>query len=131
MADEQFDDGFATDFAVGQCDSWLTLEETRDRWRDANAIEDDALQDYLDVAAQQVLAYGPSRIAETIAATGCVPTHYRVAQLMQTRNLWNAIKTDPSSNYQGAEPGFTFTPFPLDWTVKAVIRPKTAVPVAR
>lgn len=124
-----FDTAYASAFGGPSypCSTWYSTVEAQDDWRDA-PHDDELLQQYLDVAAQQVIAYGPARIAETIADSGCVPLNYRMAQLMQARNLWNAAKTDPSGA-QGADPGFTFTPFPLDWSVKAVIRPKTAAPV--
>lgn len=109
--------------------TWLTLDEARDWWRDA-PLDDDLLQLYLDGAAEQVAEYGPTRVAEAIAADpNAVPERYRLAQLAQTRNLWNAVKTDPSGGI--GDEGFTFRPYPLDWTVKQIIRPQSARPVVR
>lgn len=108
--------------------AWVTIDEARDRWRDAPG-DDDYLQDLLDLAQQQVLEFGPARIATTIADDpDAVPTNYRMAQLTQARNTWNAVKSDPLSQGIGDE-GFVFRPFPMDWTVKQMIRPRRAKPV--
>ncbi|MFC5930207.1 hypothetical protein D6T64_05645 [Cryobacterium melibiosiphilum] len=56
-----------------------------------------------------------------------VPLRYKQAQLMQTRNLWNAAKSDPSG--QMGDDGFVIRPFPMDWVIKGIIRPKNPVPV--
>ncbi|HWO51556.1 MAG TPA: hypothetical protein VNN23_08165 [Ornithinibacter sp.] len=109
---------------------WLTLDEARDMWRDAPA-DDEFLQLHLDVAAMEVLAYGPQKTADAIAADpDTVPQNYRLAQLAQTKDNWNAVKIDPSSQGFGDE-GFVFTPSSMKWTVKLMIRPKRAKPVVR
>lgn len=107
---------------------WLTGDEARTRWRDAPA-DDVYLAELLEVAKAQVLAFGPKSTADAIAADPTtVPDAYRLAQLAQMRNVWNAVKTDPSSQGIGDE-GFVIRPFPMDWTVKNLIRPVRAVPV--
>lgn len=107
---------------------WLTVEEARDMWRDA-PYDDDELNLYLDVAKLQVIEYGPASTAAAIQEDPTtVSDSYRLGQLMQARNLWNAAKMDPNANI-GADQGFSFQPFPLDWTVKQLIRPKTGKPV--
>lgn len=129
----EFDSGFDNSFdptpdatpGLG----WISIDEARDWWRDA-PHDDEYLQMLLDVAGQQVLAYGPYAVRIAIEEGLAVPNHYRVAQLAQTRNIWNASKLDPSGTI-GGDPGFSFTPFPLDWTIKQIIRPKTAKPVLR
>ncbi len=128
MSGSAFSGAFSSAYGA-TCRGWLTVDEARDDWREA-PYDDAYLQRLLNVAAQQVVAWGPKRIRLAIESTGCVPEHYLQAQLMQTRDLWNAQKTDPNGA-QGAEPGFAFTPFPMDWTVKAVIRPPQAKPVVR
>lgn len=106
---------------------WPTLEQVRARWRDAPA-SDVYLWALLDVARQQVLAWGPAAIADAIRlGTIPVPTNYVAARITQARNIWNAVKTDPSTGAIGDE-GFLIRPFPLDWTVKQMIRPKRAKP---
>ena len=105
------------------CLDWFTLEEAREWWRDA-PYDDAELSTYLEVGKSQIIAYGPQLVADEIAMTGCVPENYRLGQIMQARNLWNAAKMDPAGSIGGD--GFSFQPFPLDWTVKQIIRPKTA-----
>lgn len=121
---------------------WHTLDTARDQWRDAPS-DDDTLQQLLDVARHQVTAYAPTYTGEpgtsTLAApdptTGAlqpvtaatVPADYRLAQLMQARNIWNAGRVDPASGGLGDD-SFIMRPFPLDWMVKQIIRPKRALP---
>lgn len=100
---------------------WYTLQWARDRWRDA-PTSDEALFTLLEVARTQVIAWGPTLDA------GIPPMHFREAQLVQARNTWNAVKTDPANQGIGDE-GFIIRPFPLDWTVKNMIRPPSAKPV--
>lgn len=108
--------------------TWMDLEEVRERWRDAPA-NDEYLQEVLDVAQGQVLDYGPATTADLIDADpNAVPTNYRLAALTQARNIWNAVKTDPANQGIGDE-GFIIRPFPMDWTVKNMIRPLRAKPV--
>lgn len=104
-------------------DGWHTLDTARHNWSDAATIEDDILWEILAVAKLEVVAYAPA-----LAAEAPVPVNYRKGQLMQARSLWNASKVDPSSGAIGDD-SFAITPFPLDWQVKQVLRPKRAVPV--
>jgi hypothetical protein len=107
---------------------WMTPDEVRTRWRDAPA-DDAYLQEVMDVAQAQVLDYGPQVTADLIAAdANAVPTNYRLAAFTQTKNIWNAVKSDPSSQGIGDE-GFIIRPFPMDWTVKNMVRPLRAKPV--
>jgi hypothetical protein len=109
---------------------WLTLDEVQDWWRDAPADEE-LLTLYLSSTVEQILAYGPESVALAIAADPtAVPDSYRLAELVQVRNIWNAVKSDPASQGIGDE-GFVFRPFPMDWTVKQIIRPARAKPVVR
>lgn len=110
-------------FVVQVDDGWHTLDSAREQWRDSVDIEDDQLWELLEVAKHQCLEYAPA-----IAVGAAVPISYRKAQLMQARNVWNAARVDPSSGAIGDD-SFALTPFPLDWTIKQVLRPKRAVPV--
>lgn len=97
---------------------WHTLASARYAWADA-PYDDFILEDLLEVSKMQCLAFAPALAEDTIT----VPVNFRVAQLMQARNLWNASKTDPASGGYGDE-GFVIRPFPMDWTVKNILRPK-------
>lgn len=103
--------------------TWYTVEEAQEEWPDPSS---GALLEMLDVAKAQVLAYAPSRIVADIAATGEVPDNYRLAQFRQAKNLWRA----DSANSQGdmSEGEFSYTPHPLDWHVKQLIRPRRGRP---
>jgi hypothetical protein len=102
-------------------DGWHTLDTARDQWVDA-PYQDEILSDLLAIAQEQCLAYAPG-------ASGTAPTepHYRVAQLMQARNIWNASKVSPSGDL--GDGTYVISPKPLDWMIKQLLRPKRAVPV--
>lgn len=94
-----------------------TLEALRAVWRDA-PDDDELLTLYLRTAEEQCEAYAPAYVSEE---------RMLLAVLTQVRNLWNANKVDAQGGY--GDEGFRFTPFPMDWSIKNILRPKTAVPV--
>ena len=102
-------------------DGWVSLEGARAEWPDA-PLEDDLLYVLLRVARTEVIEYAPALTAEDP-----IPMNYRQGQLMQVVNRWNAKKVDPATGGIGGE-GFIVRPFPLDWMVKQVLRPKNPVP---
>ena len=102
-------------------DGWHTLETARDQWTDA-PYQDEILTDLLEIAQEQCLAYAPLPDSNAPLAT-----HYRVAQLMQARSIWNATKVSPSGDL--GDGTYVITPKPLDWMIKQVLRPKRGVPV--
>lgn len=91
-------------------------------WRDAPVQNVELLGMLLDVARDQVEAFAPAPapLAPEEPVPG-PPPRYVLAQLMQVRNLWNAGRVTGDGEV-GPE-GFTFRPYPLDNTIKAVIRP--------
>lgn len=113
---------------------WYTVDEllTEDPdtgsliWPEAADIPRSLLSDLLFIARDSVEAFAPALPADTPA--GKCPVAYRHAQLMQTRNLWNATEVDSSGGFGGED--YTIRPMPLDWIIKQILRPKTAVPVA-
>ena len=108
-------------FIVQADDGWHTLDSARDEWTDAPTT-DASLWTVLEIAKEQVIEFGP-----LIPEGDLPPTRFVQAQLMQARNTWNAVVVDPS-NGQIGDDSFQIRPFPLDWSVKNVIRPKKAVP---
>lgn len=98
-----------------------TLDALREVWREA-PDDDELLTLYLTTAEEQVTEFAPADF-ETEHEE-----RFLLAVLLQLRNLWNANKVDPASGGYGDE-GFSFTAFPMDWSVKNIIRPKRAVPV--
>ncbi len=104
--------------------SWHNLDSIREDWADADNIADGTLFDLLEVARKDVTAYGPS-LGEPEPAV--IPTNYLVAQRMQTRNIWNANKVSPDGGI--GEGDFIIRPFPLDWQIKQLLRPRRGTPV--
>lgn len=94
----------------------------RGAWPDAPVQNLELLGMLLDVAREQVVAFGPAPApvppGEEVPGP---PPRFVLAQLMQVRNLWNAGRVTGDGEV-GPE-GFTFRPYPLDNTIKAVIRP--------
>jgi len=115
----------------------------RSDWKDAPS-NDVVLNQILDAAKQQVLAFDNGynwRNNSSLSVDedgnpvdfpgdypndfpGEVPTCLVMAQRMQARNLWNANRVDPQ-NAQVGDDTFVMRPFPLDWVIKQVIRPKS------
>ena len=114
---------------------WYELETIRTDWRDAPQ-SDTVLQQLLDTAKQQVLDFDNGFNYRKSDTTGepwsgdytDVPNNLVLAQRMQARNLWNASKVDPGNGAMGDDT-FVLRPFPMDWVVKNVIRPKSPVAV--
>lgn len=55
---------------------------------------------------------------------GLVPEAYKLAEIMQARNIWNAIKASSGGDMDGS--GFGISVMPLDWSVKQLLRPDIA-----
>lgn len=101
---------------VEAADGWHSLDSARDEWRDA-PLDDPALFAVLESAKDQCLAFAP--------AVTLVPARYRQAQLMQARALWNSGHVNSDGALGGGD--VTVTVFPMDWTVKNLLRPKRAI----
>lgn len=68
-------------------------------------------------------------LAWLVEGVASIPDRYRIAQLIQVRNLWNATLATGSGDLGGDT--YTFTPRPLDWHVKALLRPARGRPRVR
>ena len=110
--------------------TWHDPESARDQWIDA-PLDDDVLDELLEVSMQQVIAYAPNLPEPAVGEELDVPASYRRAQLMQARNLWNAAKVDPASGGIGGDESYVIRPFPLDWMIRQVLRPRKGVPRVR
>jgi len=106
---------------------WLVVCDPTDQWHNVITARlewsgapdpDGTLHRLLEVAREQVEAYGP-----TLDADGPVPERYRAAQLIQARNTWNASLTNGDAQVDAG--GFVVNVRPLDWAVKQLIRPLT------
>lgn len=120
---------FDTDGVVIQCEpwkfvvqkraSWLSLEQARAQWADA-PLDDIFLYQILDSAKVQCIEYAPA-----LAANAVIPLNYLQAQVMQARALYQSVIANQNDNV-GIE-GFAVRVFPLDFTIRALLRPKKAI----
>lgn len=104
-------------------DGWSTLDAARNGWPDAEALDDVTLWELLQVARHQVLEY-----ARHIPDGDVIPLSYVRAQVMQSRNILNAARVDAAAGGDG-EGSFMLRPYPLDWTIKQLVRPRAGKPV--
>lgn len=100
---------------------WLTNEtQIEPYWPEWQWAGDGQVEAALSAAADQCAAFAPDP-----AGTGDVqiPERFKLAQVMQARALYRAglVRQD---NQIGVD-GQTVTVFPMDWQVKALLRPKT------
>lgn len=115
---ETFD---AEPILVQALDGWHTLSSAR-RALPGTALSDEDLFTYLYVAKIACKAYAPA-----LPEGDPVPLRYRQAQLLQARNVLNAARANPDSGDFGQDT-FALSTRPLDWAVKALLRPQTALP---
>lgn len=96
-------------------------------WRDAPLINLEVCGMILEVAREQVIAFAPAPAppVEGEPVPG-PPTRFVYAQLQQAINLWNAGRVSSAGNLGGD--GYSFTPRPLDKTIKSIIRPVQGAP---
>lgn len=106
-------------FVVQELNGWLSLEMARAQWADA-PLDDVFLAQILDAAKLQCIAYAPA-----LAAGALVPVNYLHAQLMQARALYQSVIANQQDNV-GVD-GFQVRVFPLDFTIRALLRPKRAI----
>lgn len=96
-------------------------------WPDAPIENMEVLGFILSTSRDQVLEYAPA-VAVPYEVDG-VPENLVFAQLQQATNLWNAGRVTTGGEV-GME-SFSYTPRPLDKTVKSIIRPSTGRPRVR
>ena len=113
--------------------TWLTAEEDNpeaiDRlvglWPDAPIENLEMTGMPLDVAKEQVLAFAPAP-PDDADWTAAPPARLVLAQKQQAQNLWNAGRATPDVGPDE----FSFTPRPLDKTIRTIIRPIDGKPDA-
>lgn len=98
---------------------WHTYQTLLAEWPEGGSVGQDVLEELLDVAKLQVLAFAPALTDDV------VPDNYRYAQRLQTMALWNASRTAPGEPVDG----YQVRVFPMDWQVKNVLRPARGMPV--
>lgn len=100
--------------------AYATIDQVRDRWPDA-PLDDVLLTSMLDAAHDQIVAYAPA-----LDAGATVPAGYVEAEVLQVRAIGAAqLRTD---DVLGFGDGFAVRVRPLGEDVKALLRPRRAVP---
>lgn len=102
---------------------WLTPNDPAlaTYWPGSADLSADDLATLLTSAMVQCEEYAPDLDAPAI-----VPDNYRHAQALQARALFRAGIA--GSNDQIGMDGMSITVFPMDWTVKALLRPRRGKP---
>ena len=106
--------------------TWLNLNDPEDQdllatlWADA-PVDQATLAVLLTASFVQCAEF----VGFEVIPEGTDPQRFKLAQLMQARALHRSAFAG-SNNQIGAE--FPVTIFPMDWTVKTLLRPK-AIPV--
>lgn len=109
---------------------WYSVDTTDEQerlvaaWPDAPVTNLELLEMILDVAKEQVVAYGDTD-KKWDGIGDYSDTRHVYAQLQQAINLWNAGTVTPAGE-SGPE-GYSYTPRPLDKTIRSIIRPQSGV----
>ena len=101
---------------------WFTVadqERLVAAWPDAPIENSETLGFILSAARDQVIAYAPAPIPPQNWDTA-PHDRYVYAQLQQAINLWNAGRVAPTGDL--GDGSFSFTPRPLDKTIRQIIR---------
>lgn len=112
----------ATEWEVQPYDGWASLEAARAQWADAEQMEDPELTQYLAAAYEQCVEFAP----ELADGQTVIPQRLVQAQVMQARAIWRSL-TAGDNNQLGPD-GFSVTVYPMDWTVKNLLRPRRGLP---
>lgn len=105
---------------------WLTRDDPQlaEMWPGCFDLTDETLDQYLDAAKAQCIAYAPA-----LPPDAPIPAHYRLAQALQARALSRAGLVGSGDQMGGY--GDTVTVFPMDWQVKNLLRPQQGRPYVR
>lgn len=104
-------------------DGWATLAQAREQDPQFAKMTDAEVTALLQAAYEQCSAFAPA--IEVVDGVGEVPASYIKAQIMQAGALRKAPAVGSGDNTGG---DFPVTVFPMDWTVKNLLRPATGVP---
>lgn len=109
--------------------AWYAVDTDLDRdrftaaWGGVDAPTDETGAMLLDLAREQVLTFAPDP-GEGEDWSALAPARLVYAQLQQARNLWNAGRAQQDGQIGD---GYSFTPRPLDKTIRQIIRPTRGV----
>ncbi len=104
---------------------WVDPDADLSEWRDAPSDEN-TLARYLGSAYEQCLDFLPHRrdaagVLQPVVPDP-VPERFKLAQIMQARALYNGVITGRDDQQGDGSLGVTV--FPMDWSVKNLLRPK-------
>lgn len=109
---------------------WYTssdLETLVHLWPGALDISSEALDVYLEAARDQCIAFLGSG-STSFNQPDEIPTRWSLAQVMQAKALSQSPLVGHDDQYGGI--GESVTIFPMDWKVKALLRPAQGVSIA-
>ena len=98
---------------------WVDQETVQDYWADSVQLEDSALTSYLQASYEQCVEFLPPVALKAYPET--IPDRWKQAQIMQARALYRSAVA--GSGDQVGMDGQGVTVFPMDWTVKNLLRP--------
>lgn len=120
--------------AAGTADTVTIPEEFRPEGTPAYVDGGGGAQGYFQAGNNTTLnlvANPPGEVVFTMYWTAAdpsgqqdIPDGHRWAHLAHARNIWNAQKVNPSGGLGDDQQGFALTPFPMDWSVRARLRPR-------
>ncbi|KKX97192.1 hypothetical protein [Microbacterium sp. Ag1] len=96
---------------------WHTVTSARRVW--TNKLTDEALYVVLAGSRRACLAHLELDDADAFP----VPSTWRDAQIMQARNVLNSGTVKPGGGFGNDEYEYGASSFPLDWSVRALLRP--------
>lgn len=112
---------------------WYTTDDEERllaAWEDAPTADMETCGFILDVARDRVWAWAPESEdddGEPVEAPtdATVPDRLALAQLSEAKNIWNAGRVNPNGDM--GDGSFSYTPRPMDKTIKGMIRPPKGV----
>lgn len=100
---------------------WVDPETDLGEWVDA-PTDPDVLARYLTAAYEQCLEFLPHDAQGQPVVPSPTPDRLPLAQVMQARALYRSALAGGGDQIGGD--GLTVTVFPMDWTVKNLLRPR-------
>lgn len=106
---------------------WVDTEDPSipEEWRDMPE-DPDVRERYLRAAYEQCLDFLPHKrdvLGDLVPDVPVViPERLRLAQMLQARALFNSVTSGPDDSVDSG--GVAVTVFPMDWSVKNLLRPK-------
>lgn len=104
---------------------WVDTDTDLNEWPDAPSDEN-TLARYLGAAHEQCLDFLPHTRDEAgvlqPVTPAPVPERFKLAQILQARGLYNSVATGPGDQLGDGSLGVTV--FPMDWSVKNLLRPR-------